>query len=422
MKRDAKKLLMMVVLAAAVVLAGCQSDVQETQPALETEPAQPTVATLPAEGLEETIARSCTVTSQPVGSATRDSAYPDVRNTDLVFGPDSAPVTVIEYSNFLCGHCSALDITLGDLRNAYPDDLRIVFRHYPFRGQDNAFLAAQAVEAAALQDIEKAYLLKSFLFRSTIEWENLSLNQLQSWLSDQAVALELDMDRFSADLASDAVKEKITADQQEARSLNIPGTPFIIINGQAYGGPRDYTSLESIVNLNKLQSVQFAECPPLVIEAGKSYTASLMTNKGEIVVELYPDKAPVAVNNFVFLAREGWYNGVIFHRVIPGFVAQAGDPTATGYGNPGYAFANETNNLRYDQPGVLGMANSGPDTNGSQFFITYAAQPDLNGKYTIFGQVVKGLEVLKSLSPRDPAAGGSVADADRIESIVIEEK
>lgn len=410
--------------AAALFLAGCQSQVEIAPVETPLPPTQPVLAPPPAaaDNLEEVIAQSCTVTSPAEGAQTQTSAYPGVRQTDLVFGPDSAPVTLVEYTNFLCGHCAALDITLSDLRSAYPADLRIVMRHYPFRGQDTVVLAAQAVEAAARQDIEKAYLLKSYLFRSPGEWKDLPLNQLQSWLGEQAETLELDRARFLDDLNSEAVQQKVLDDQAEARSLNIPGTPFVIINGKAYAGPRDYASLETIINLNKLEELQFSECPAPQIKAGRSYTATFHTSKGDVLVELYPDQAPAAVNNFVFLARGGWYNETIFHRVIPGVIAQGGDPSGTGYGNPGYAFADEIGTLTFDQPGMLAMANSGPNTNGSQFFINTSPQPDFNGKYPIFGRVVQGLDVVKSLAPRDPSAGAPLSDADRILSITIEEQ
>ena len=117
------------------------------------------------------------------------------------------------------------------------------------------------------------------------------------------------------------------------------------------------------------------------------------------MIQLYADQAPLAVNSFVFLAKQGWFDGVTFHRVIPGFVAQTGDPSGTGKGGPGYFFKNEVSDLRYDKPGVVGMANSGPDTNGSQFFITYAPQPSLDGSYTIFGQVIQGMDVVENLTP-----------------------
>lgn len=117
------------------------------------------------------------------------------------------------------------------------------------------------------------------------------------------------------------------------------------------------------------------------------------------MIQLFPDKAPLAVNSFLFLARQGWYDGVTFHRVLIGFAAQAGDPSGTGKGNPGYFFFNdEINDLKFDKPGMVGVANSGPNTNGSQFFITFAPEPHLDGGYTIFGQVISGLDVAEQLT------------------------
>ncbi|MDO9301200.1 MAG: peptidylprolyl isomerase, partial [Anaerolineales bacterium] len=118
----------------------------------------------------------------------------------------------------------------------------------------------------------------------------------------------------------------------------------------------------------------------------------------------------------------GWFNGVTFHRVIPGFMAQAGDPSGTGQGNPGYFFNNEISDLKFDKPGMVGMANSGPDTNGSQFFITYAPAAHLDGVYTIFGQVLSGLDVAEKLTPRDPDQGAALLPGDKILSVDMEEK
>jgi cyclophilin family peptidyl-prolyl cis-trans isomerase/Flp pilus assembly protein TadD len=162
--------------------------------------------------------------------------------------------------------------------------------------------------------------------------------------------------------------------------------------------------------------------PPVTIEPGRAYKAIIETEKGNIVLELYAARVPEAVNNFVFLAREGFYDDTTFHRVIPGFMAQAGDPTGTGAGGPGYAFPDEFDaTLRHDGPGVLSMANAGPDTNGSQFFITYEAAPWLDAKHTVFGRVIAGMDVLESLDPRDPQQNPDVA-GDRIRTITIQEE
>jgi cyclophilin family peptidyl-prolyl cis-trans isomerase len=148
---------------------------------------------------------------------------------------------------------------------------------------------------------------------------------------------------------------------------------------------------------------RWATPPLLEIDTKKKYQATLSTEKGDIVIDLFADKVPNTVNNFVFLARQGYYDGTIFHRVIADFMAQGGDPTGTGMGGPGYQFADEFDrSLKHDKPGVLSMANAGPDTNGSQFFITHVPTPWLDLKHSVFGQVGKGMDVVMSIPPRDP--------------------
>jgi cyclophilin family peptidyl-prolyl cis-trans isomerase len=165
----------------------------------------------------------------------------------------------------------------------------------------------------------------------------------------------------------------------------------------------------------------YSAAPPLTIDPTKKYIATIETEKGNIVAELYADKVPNTVNNFVFLAREGFYDNTTFHRVIEGFMAQAGDPTGTGMGGPGYQFADEFDaTLRHDGPGVLSMANAGANTNGSQFFITYAATPWLDGAHAVFGKVTEGLDVLLSISIRDPQT--ATTPGDLIKTIRIEER
>jgi cyclophilin family peptidyl-prolyl cis-trans isomerase len=165
---------------------------------------------------------------------------------------------------------------------------------------------------------------------------------------------------------------------------------------------------------------QWSAPPALQIDPKKQYKARMKTDKGTLVIELFADKTPQTVNNFVFLAREEYYDNVIFHRVIDNFMVQGGDPTGTGRGGPGYKFGDEFHpSLKHDKQGVLSMANAGPGTNGSQFFITHGPTPHLNGKHTVFGQVVEGLDVLMSIPARDP--GNTNAPAVKIISVTVEE-
>lgn len=165
----------------------------------------------------------------------------------------------------------------------------------------------------------------------------------------------------------------------------------------------------------------YSEPPAMSIDAERTYTARLKLEAGVITVTLRPDLAPQSVNSFVFLAREGYYNGCTFHRVLPGFVAQGGDPTGSGSGGPGYTIPDELSDTPF-VTGTLGMANAGPNTNGSQFFIGLGDAPHLTGRYTVFGAVTEGLDVLQGITPRDPSRGGTLPPGDRIESVEIEER
>ena len=175
--------------------------------------------------------------------------------------------------------------------------------------------------------------------------------------------------------------------------------------------------------------------PAMSIDTSKQYTAVIVTDNGEITIKLFAAEVPNTVNNFVHLSRTGFYDGLTFHRVIAGFMAQSGDPTGTGSGGPGYRFDDEFHpDLRHDGPGVLSMANSGQNTNGSQFFITYTATLNLDGLnpdgspkdcrfqscHSVFGKVIEGMDVLNAISPRDPALASR--DGDVIQTIrIIEE-
>ena len=167
---------------------------------------------------------------------------------------------------------------------------------------------------------------------------------------------------------------------------------------------------------------QYSQPPTMQIDPNKKYMAIMHTEKGDIGIELFAAQAPKTVNNFVFLVREGFYNGTTFHRVIRDFMAQGGDPRGTGTGGPGYKFDDERGalSLKHDSAGILSMANAGPNTNGSQFFITFGPTPHLNGKHGVFGKVVSGMDVVKSIRERDPQRdprpGDKILSIDIVES------
>jgi peptidylprolyl isomerase len=172
----------------------------------------------------------------------------------------------------------------------------------------------------------------------------------------------------------------------------------------------------------QVTQMQFATPPPMQIDTSKQYFANVkMAKGGEFVIQLFPNKAPITVNSFVFLARKGFFNCVTFHRVLEGFMAQGGDQTGTGSSGPGYQFVNEKNDLLFDKAGVVAMANAGPNTNGSQFFITFGPVGLAESDYTIFGQVISGMDVVNAITLRDPNQNPNFS-GDVMESVTITEK
>jgi len=309
------------------------------------------------------------------------------------------------------------------LLEEHPNDVRVVSRIFPLISiNDKAALAAQAAEAAAEQD--KFWEMHDLLYAGQENWVNLPPEDFEQWINAQTSALpQVNVDQFKEDLHREDIVTKVQQAWEDGQKIGLPGTPLILINGQIYGGPRDYNSLNDILQLILLGKRQFAACPPVTVQRNKQYIATLHTEKGDIAIQLFADKAPLTVNSFIFLAREGWYDDITFHRVIPDLFAQTGDPSGTGKGNPGYYLITEFDpTLKFDKPGMVAMVNSGPDTSGSQFFITYAAAVQFDGQYTIFGQVLSGREALEQLTPRDGQPGTDTPPGDRLISITIEEK
>ncbi len=222
---------------------------------------------------------------------------------------------------------------------------------------------------------------------------------------------------------------KTTADAYDASvtsgSTPVTGSNAATSSAQQDGTPAETSQTPATAGTQATQNggpatKTYDKKPDLTIDTGKKYFATIKMDIGDIRIELFPEDAPETVNSFVFLARDGYFDGLTFHRVIPGFVAQGGDPTGTGRGGPGYTIPDEVNDRQF-LDGTVGMAKtSAPNSGGSQFFICYAPQPNLDGNYTVFGQIVEGRDVLDKITPRDPARGGPAGTV--INTIVIEEE
>jgi cyclophilin family peptidyl-prolyl cis-trans isomerase len=268
--------------------------------------------------------------------------------------------------------------------------------------------------------------MHDLLFERQQQWASKPVDEMPELLSGYAEELGLDTKAFDEALANGTYTDQIMDAYNAAGAAGLGGTPSFVASGVHYPSQQwglSYEGLAAFVQLMEMKERQFDAPPPPVIEKGKQYEATIETEKGDIVIELFADQTPVTVNSFAYLADQGWYDDTIFHRVIPGFMAQAGDPSATGIGWPGYRCSDELNpELIFDGPGVLGMANSGPDTNGSQFFITLDAQPQLDGRHTVFGRVVEGMDVVESLAARDPQTVPPDEPGDHVLAITVEEK
>jgi len=358
---------------------------------------------------------------EPTSAPSSASLIHPVGAGDFSLGPADAPVTIVEYCEFQSQGCAGMANVVRELLKNHAN-LRFVFRPLPLIGildkSDRAVLAALAADEQG-----QFWVMYDILFTKYNEWADLSPSEFNAWVVRNATSAGMDGDQLTAAIKSDKTTTRMMSMYEAAKQLSIPAIPLVLINGklqQSY--VLDYQNMSDTIGLIALGQKQFTECPPFNIDPLKQYIATIKTDKGDIVIGLFPDKAPLAVNSFVFLARAGWFDGVTFHRVIPGFAAQTGDPSGTGRGNPGYLFNNEFSDLKFDKPGRIGMANSGPDTNGSQFFITFAPTPQLDGGYTIFGQVLKGLGVAEQLTPRDPDQVPLLPPGDQIISVTIEEK
>jgi len=312
---------------------------------------------------------------------------------------------------------------VASLVDSHKDTLKIVYRHFPLNQiHDKAQITAEAAEAAGAQG--KFWEMHRLLYAKQQEWAGRPVADMPAILEGYAKQIGLDTARFSGELKEGKYRDKVQASYNSASQIGLPGTPTFFLNG-IYIPYEQLDALEGLITwLGWLGSkpLQFS-APEKVIDPTKKYIATLKTAKGNIVIELYASQVPNTVNSFVFLARKGYFDGVTFHRVLQGFVAQGGDPSGTGIGGPGYSCNDEiVPALKFDQAGVVAMANAGPNTNGSQFFITFAPLSQLDGRFTIFGRVISGMDVAQKLTLRDPQQNPNAPPGDAIQTIVIEEK
>ncbi len=382
-------------------------------------PATPVSLATPTLGPTATPASMpCTLLHFPVTpEAALGAAFEDRGH---ISGAADAPVTIIAFSDYQCLPCAFLAASLRQIRLAHPNDVRIIYLHAPQTDRDKDNLAIQAVEAADLQG--KFWEMHDLLFEKQADWSALAPAEFEDWAAAQAAGLGLDAARFRSDFEGAVVADRLQQAIQFTAGVQPFAPPLLFVNSASpYTSLADFASLDTVVRLEALASRQFSACPPWSVDLLKQYIVTLHTAKGDVVLELFPEKAPQAVNNFVFLARNGWYDGITFYRALPGERVMTGDPSETGLGNPGYLFETEiAAGLTFDQPGMVAMDNDGPGTNGSRFFITLGSNAQWNGQYTIFGQVLSGLDILSALTARDPQPGIVLPPGDELISVTVQ--
>ena len=409
-----KKHFALVLLLSLIVSACSRQPAAPSNPSTNPTPTVKIIMPTPA---------SCTsIVAAPTPGPEEPSVFPLVTEKDHVRGAQKPVFTVMDYSDFQDPRSALFAQAVDQLRQENPDEVRVVSRMFPLISvNDKAALAAQAVEAASEQD--KFWEMHDLLYQQQANWTSLSPDDFEQWVTAQATDLDLDVEKFKTDLKREDIVARVQQAWEDGKKMGLPGTPLVLLNGQIYGGPRDYNSLNDILQLIVLGKRQYTACPPVTVQLNKQYIATLHTEKGDVVIQLLADKAPYTVNSFLFLVKNGWYDDITFHRVIPDLFAQTGDPSGTGKGNPGYYVVTEIDpQLKFDRAGMVGMVNSGPNTSGSQFFITYGPAAQFDGKYTIFGEVLSGMDVLQQLTPRDAKPGEATPPGDKLLSITIREK
>jgi cyclophilin family peptidyl-prolyl cis-trans isomerase/protein-disulfide isomerase len=378
----------------AVILVGCTS--QSTSVASSV-PSTRTAINLGPTATETVIPPTPTATSP----APTNVPIPPISETDWYLGSENAPATILVYEDFQCPYCAKLAPILKELLALHPDDLKVVFRHFPIKIlHDKASLAGEAAESAGNQG--NFWAMHDLLFERQNEWTNLSVPDFIEWLKAAAEELGLDTESFTNDIESGRYVVQMEEDFQTGIAYGLVGTPSIFINGNYFGFEPTLTLLEASIRLELLEAKRQSNTPPNTLNEGTNYTATLNLNIGKVVLQLYPESAPNAVNSFIYLARSGWYDDNPIFNVVNGRYIEAGDPSGTGFGDQGYHFDIEIDpTLRFDKPGLVAMSSSGPNTNGSRFFITLSALPELDGTRTIFGRVIEGLDLLTELSARE---------------------
>lgn len=389
-----KRLVFFNLILASLLLCACSAPPPEPETASVSAPTLPPVTP----GLPAATSGPQTPTQSPAPVATLEP----ISGSDHMLGNPQAAVTMLIYADFQSPASAFLMNMIPETTARHPENLRVIFRPFPLiTVNEHALAAAHAAEAAALQN--RFWDLTDTLFSMQDIWRVMSAEEFQTWLLEQAQILELDTEQFKQDLSSAELEEDLLEDFYQNVAAGLFNAPTIFLNGNEYLLPLTAENIEASIRLEELRSRQMAAYPEFTLDPEADYTARIHTSLGTLDVQLHPGYAPLAVNSFINLVETGWYDSTPFYRVVQGSFAEAGDPTGTGLGDPGYVFPTETDpTLGFSRPGMIAMVSQAQDANGSSFFITMEPMQHLDGYRTIFGRVTAGLELLETLQTREP--------------------
>ena len=372
-------------------------------------------------------------TPAPPKAATCSPFVLSVASDDHFTGnADASATTIIEYGDFQCPSCAAFHAAITPTLAAVSDTLKLVFRHFPLITiHDKSLITAHAVEAATLQN--KFWEMHDLLYEKQKEWEGKSVAEITGTLKTYAQQLGMDADKLEKDMSSQAVIARVQRDIDSGTTAKLAGTPSLFLDGRTVppdafvqqgvvDGIKNYAKAraEQLATLGN-KSVAFAK-PELVTSKDAKYVMTVKTTKGDIVAELDPALAPVNVNSVVFLAQQKYFEGapVVLQDAQLGAVLM-GNPTATG--NPGYVCDQEKSPAgAMTKPGVVALYTTDGQTASAQFVLTYSPTTDLDGRFTVIGNITSGLDVLKTLTMTVATSGTVTTKGDSITGVTVAEK
>ncbi len=336
---------------------------------------------------------SCRVLA-PVTPTPHQATY--LLEGDHRYGPANAPITLVVYGDYQCAPCARLDAVLWRLMEEYPGTVLLVYRHFPLLPlNDKALMAVQAVEAAARQG--RFWEAHRYLYTHQAAWRDMAPEDFPEYLLDMARTLGLDAARFTQDLTDPDIQALAYRAWQAGQALGLDAAPILFLNGEWFPGPPTYEALRTVVALSQLEKRRFTACPPARVKPDHLYFLDLRLPTGRVSLRLEPQWAPQGVNAVVFLAQEGWYQGMGIYDITPGQALYLGDPSNTGYGHPGFLIPWEAPAVPL-QAGRVVLLPESPGWNSPRMAILLAPLSAWEQQVTVIGEVAQGMDTLRTVA------------------------